>query len=297
MIQGIFAPIATPFLDGEVAYGKLEENVGEWGKTELSGLVVMGSNGEAPYIDEDEKAVIWAHVRKCLPQDKMLIAGTGQESTRATVRLTKVAADAGAEAALVISPSYFKASMNQAALYGFYTDVADASPIPILIYNMPGNTGLNLPSALVVRLAAHPNIVGVKDSGGNIVQISEVIAGAPDDFSVFAGSASFLLPAVAMGARGGTLATANILPDLCVRIFNLTKQGKIEEAREIQKSILRLNYLVTGGYGVAGLKAALDMLGYFGGEPRKPMLPVGRAERAEIRGELQKLGRVPAEAN
>ncbi|MGI6662882.1 MAG: dihydrodipicolinate synthase family protein [Bacillota bacterium] len=292
MIRGIFAPIPTPFLDGEISYDHLAQNIAKWNKTGLAGLVVMGSNGEAPYLDEDEKVEMWAFTRKHLSADKVLIAGTGQESTRATVRLTKKAAQAGAQAALVISPNYFKANMTPKALEGFYTDVADESPIPVLVYNMPGNTGLNLSSPLVTRLSKHPNIVGVKDSSGNIVQISETIRGVSDDFSVFAGSASFLLPAVVMGAKGGTLATANVVPDLCVNVFELALAGKVEEARAIQLSILELNALVTAKYGVAGLKAALDMVGYFGGEPRRPMLPAGEDARAEIRQALEKLGRV-----
>ena len=290
MIKGIFAPISTPFIDEEVAFDKLEENLGKWGKTSLAGAVVMGSNGEAPYLEEDEKVEIWAFVRKHFPKGKMVIAGTGQETTRATVRVTKKAADGGADAALVITPSYFKANMKEPALLQYYEDVADRSPIPVLVYNMPGNTGVNLPSSLIVKLSTHPNIVGVKDSSGNIVQISEIIAGAPEDFSVFAGSASFLLPALVMGAVGGTLATANIAPDLCVKIFDLVNAGQIGEAREIQKSLLALNALVTSKYGVAGLKAAMDMLGYFGGLPRRPMLPATDNEKADIRKAMEKLG-------
>lgn len=292
MIEGIFAPIPTPFIDGEVAYDRLQENILKWGREGLAGLVVMGSNGEAPYLDEDEKVEVWAFTRKHLPANKLVIAGTGQESTRATIRLTKKAAQVGANAALVITPSYFKANMNLAALEAYYTDVADNSPIPVLLYNMPPNTGINLPSSFVIKVSKHPNIVGVKDSSGNIVQISESVAGTPEGFSVFAGSASFLLPALVMGARGGTLATANVVPDLCVRIYELAKEGRIDEAIPIQRSILELNSLVTSRYGVAGLKAALDMIGFFGGEPRKPMLPLGESEKAEIRQALQKLGRV-----
>jgi 4-hydroxy-2-oxoglutarate aldolase len=290
LFKGIFAPIPTPFLDEEIAFDKLEENVGKWGKTRLAGLVVFGSNGEAPYVEEDEKVEVWSLVRKCLPADKAMIAGAGMESTRATIRLVRKAAQAGADAALVISPHFFKASMKEAALETYYKDVADASPIPIFVYNMPGNTGLNLSSALVVRLSAHPNIVGVKDSSGNIVQISEILRGVPDDFSVFAGSASFLLPSAVMGAVGGTLATANVVPDLCVELLELGIQGKIAEASKLQKSILALNAAVTARFGVAGLKAALDMLGYFGGTPRRPMLPAGDSEKAEIRRILTELG-------
>lgn len=290
MFSGIFAPVPTPFRDDEIAWDKFQENLQKWGQTRLAGIVVMGSNGEAPYLDEDEKVQLWAFARKHLPPGKVLIAGTGQESTRATIRLTKRAADAGADAALVISPSYFKANMKESALERYYLDVADSSPIPVLVYNMPANTGLNLGSSLVVKLSRHPNIAGVKDSSGNIVQISEIIRGARPGFSVFAGSASFLLPSLVMGARGGTLATANVIPDMCVRIMELFEQGKLDEARELQKRILPLNHLVTSKYGVAGLKAALDMVGYFGGSPRRPMLPVGEAEREEIRRALEELG-------
>jgi len=290
MIEGIFAPIPTPFVDEEIAYDKLEENLAKWGETGLAGVVVLGSNGEQPYVDEDEKVELWAFSRKKFPKEKMVIAGTGCESTRATIRLTKKAADVGVDAALVITPHYFKSSMKEPALEKFYCDVADSSPIPILLYNMPANTGLNLPASLVKKLSSHPNIAGIKDSSGNIVQISEVIRDVPDDFSVFAGSASFLLPALVMGAKGGTLASANVVPDLCVKIYTLVKEGKIQEAREIQKEILALNFLVTARYGVAGLKAALDMIGYFGGLPRRPILPLKEQEKAEIRAELKKLG-------
>ncbi|QUL99082.1 MAG: dihydrodipicolinate synthase family protein [Candidatus Fermentithermobacillus carboniphilus] len=289
-LKGIFAPIPTPFVDEEIAYDKLEENLGKWGETGLSGIVVLGSNGEQPFLDEEEKIELWAFARKHFPEDKLVIAGTGCESTRATIRLTKKAADVGVDAALVITPHYFKANMKDPALEQYYRDVADNSPIPVLLYNMPGNTGLNMTPPLVKRLSSHPKIKGIKDSSGNIVQISEIIRDVPPDFSVFAGSASFLLPALVMGAKGGTLAAANVAPDLCVKIYDLVNEGKIEEARVIQKDILALNALVTSKYGVAGLKAALDMVGYFGGLPRRPILPIGEQEKAEIRSALEKLG-------
>lgn len=289
MLKGIFAPIPTPFVDEEIAYDKLEENLARWGETELSGIVVLGSNGEQPYVDEDEKVELWAYARKHFRRDKLVIAGTGCESTRATIRLTKKAADVGADAALVISPHYFKANMNENALETYYRDVADESPIPILLYNMPANTGLNMTPSLIKKLCYHPNIKGVKDSSPNIVQISEILRDVPDDFAVFAGSASFLMPSLVMGAKGGTLALANVAPDLCARICFLVEQGNLEEARSVQKSLLRLNNLVTGKYGVAGLKAALDLIGYFGGLPRRPILPVGEKEKEEIRSALEEL--------
>ena len=289
MFKGIFAPIPTPFVDEEIAYDKLEENLAKWGETELSGIVVLGSNGEQPYVDEDEKVELWAYARKHFRSDKLVIAGTGCESTRATIRLTKKAADVGADAALVISPHYFKANMNENALETYYRNVADESPIPILLYNMPANTGLNMTPSLIKKLCHHPNIKGVKDSSPNIVQISEILRDVPDDFAVFAGSASFLMPSLVMGAKGGTLALANVAPDLCARICFLVEQGNLDEARSVQKSLLKLNNLVTGKYGVAGLKAALDLIGYFGGLPRRPILPVGEKEKEEIRTALEEL--------
>ncbi|MGB4749233.1 MAG: dihydrodipicolinate synthase family protein [Bacillota bacterium] len=292
MFQGIFAPIPTPFIDEEIAYDKLGENLAKWGNTGLSGIVVLGSNGEQPNVDEEEKVELWAYARKHFPKDKLVIAGTGCESTRATIRVTKKAADVGADAALIISPHYFKANMTDAALEQYYKDVADASPIPILLYNMPANTGLNMTPSLVKRLCHHPNIKGIKDSSPNIVQISEILRDVPQDFAVFAGSASFLMPSLVMGASGGTLALANVAPDLCVNIYDFVRAGQFDKARAIQKSILRLNNLVTAKYGVAGLKAALDMIGYFGGLPRRPILPLGEREKEEIKVALEELNLV-----
>lgn len=292
MFQGIFAPIPTPFIDEEIAYDKLGENLAKWGNTGLSGIVVLGSNGEQPNVDEEEKVELWAYARKHFPKDKLVIAGTGCESTRATIRVTKEAADVGADAALIISPHYFKANMTDAALEQYYKDVADASPIPILLYNMPANTGLNMTPSLVKRLCHHPNIKGIKDSSPNIVQISEILRDVPQDFAVFAGSASFLMPSLVMGASGGTLALANVAPDLCVNIYDFVRAGQFDKARAIQKSILRLNNLVTAKYGVAGLKAALDMIGYFGGLPRRPILPLGEREKEEIKVALEELNLV-----
>jgi len=290
-LTGVFAPIATPFDENEeIAYGHLRENLTKWARTKLAGVVVLGSNGEFVLLDSYEKERLIEFVRENFPREKQVIAGTGCESTRETIRLTKRAAELGADAALVLNPSYYKGSMTDAALRKFFFDVADASPIPILIYNMPRSTGINLSADLVISLSAHPNIVGIKDSGANIVQISEIIAGAREDFAVFAGSGSFLLVTVLMGGVGGTLAVANVLPDHCADIVSLAQAGRIQEARELQLKILPINAAVTTRWGVAGLKAALDMVGYYGGPPRRPILPLGEKARAELRAMLEKLG-------
>lgn len=180
--------------------------------------------------------------------------------------------------------------MSEAALEAFYTRLADASPIPVMLYNMPGNTGVNLSSALTLRLAAHPNIVGIKDSGGNIVQIAEVLAGAPEGFSVFAGSGSFLLATLVLGGVGGTLAVANVVPDHCVRIQESYARGDMDTARRMQLALLPLNAAVTGRFGIGGMKAAMDLVGFRGGMPRSPILPASAAVRAEIARILAQLG-------
>ena len=293
--SGVFAPIPTPFgEDGEIAYGALRDNLARWARTRLAGLVVLGSNGEFPLLDQDEKEALVGFVREHFPADRPVIAGTGCESTRATIRFTRRAAELGADAALVLNPHYYKGAMTEEALRRFYLDVAEASPIPIMIYNMPGNTGLNLPARLVLSLAEHPNIVGIKDSSGNIVQISEILAGAPPGFAVFAGSGSFLLPTVIMGGVGGTLAVANVIPDECADIVALARAGRLEEARAIQLRILAANAAVTSRWGIAGLKAALDMIGYYGGPPRPPILPLDDGARAELRTILIRAGALPA---
>jgi 4-hydroxy-2-oxoglutarate aldolase len=290
-MEGVFAPIATPFKEDEtIDFGKYAENLSKFDKTGLAGIVVLGSNGEFTMLSRDEKLDLVAAARKGLSSDKIVIAGTGCESLRGTIELTKEAADRGADAALVINPCYYKRDLTDSTLEKFYTAVADAAPIPVMVYNMPGNSGVNLSPKLVTRLSTHENIVGVKDSGGNIVQISEIIAGVGDDFSVFAGSGSYLFATMMLGGRGGTLAAANVAPDLCVELYALCRKKETEKARKIQLDILELNACVTSRYGIGGMKAAMDLAGFFGGVPRLPLQPAGSAVIADIRVQLEKLG-------
>jgi 4-hydroxy-2-oxoglutarate aldolase len=289
-LSGIFAPVATVFdASGELDLEAFAENVAAYGATGLAGLVVLGSNGEFALLSGDEKVALVAAARRHLPPSKRIIAGTGCESLRETVDLTARCADAGADAALVVTPHYYKKDMNDAALEGFYNRLADASPIPVMLYNMPGNTGVNLSVPLTLNLAAHPNIVGIKDSGGNIVQIAEVLAGAPQGFSVFAGSGSFLLATLVLGGVGGTLAVANVVPDHCVRIQKCYEQGDLDTARRMQLALLPLNAAVTGRFGIGGMKAAMDLAGYKGGKPRPPILPASAAVRDEIARMMERL--------
>ncbi|MBP6333312.1 MAG: dihydrodipicolinate synthase family protein [Aminivibrio sp.] len=290
-VHGIFAPIATAFdASGEVDYSTFAENTVSFGATKLSGLVVLGSNGEFTLLSHEEKVKLVETARNHLPAGKMVIAGTGCESFRETLQLTKECASVGADVALVVTPNYYKKDMNEAALEKFYTMLADASPIPVMIYNMPGNSGVNVPSSLTLKLAAHPNITGIKDSGGNIVQISEVLAKAPAGFSVFAGSGSYLLATLMLGGVGGTLAVANVVPDYCAGIQENFEKGDLEKARKMQLALLPLNAAVTSRFGIGGMKAAMDMVGFKGGLPRLPILPAGEETRKEIARILKELG-------
>ncbi len=287
MFTGIFAPIATPLVNDRIAWDKLEQNIEKWAASGLAGLVVLGSNGEFQLLTREEKEELIAFVRQHTPKDMKVMAGTGCESTAETIELSRRAAELGADAVLVVTPNYYKACYTPSALKKYYTEVADASPVPVMLYNMPGNTGINMQSSLMAELAAHPNIVGVKDSSGNIVQIAETIANTPADFAVFAGSASYLLPSLALGAVGTTAALANVLPEECVAVYEHFKAGRLEEARRLQHRLLEINRAVTARWGPAGLKAAMDMVGYYGGPPRKPILPLTPAEREELRGILE----------
>ena len=282
-LYGVYAPIPTPFINGEIAYDKLEQNMKFWLGSKLAGIVVMGSNGEFVLLNRTEKEKLIAAVCEQAHGRKPVIAGTGAESTEETISLSKKAAELGVDAVLVVTPHYYKGSMTDAALKKFYFDVAEASPVPVILYNMPRNTGINLSPKLVAELAKHPNIIGIKDSGGNIVQIAEIVNSTPSDFAVFAGSASYLYTSLALGAKGGTLALANIFPNECAQVQELFEAGRLEEAKVLQLRLMESNAAVTSRWGIAGLKAAMDILGHFGGEPRPPLLPLGEAEKEELK--------------
>jgi len=286
-LDGIFPPIPTPFdRDGEVSIPRLKENLSAWNRYQLSGYVVLGSNGEASLIREKEKLALLEAAREGIPEDRAMIAGTGCQSTGATIRLTKDAADLGADFALVLPPYYYKAHMTGPVLERHYRAIADSSPIPILVYNIPATTGIDIPAETVGRLAEHENIVGMKDSSGSLVKFAEIRRLTPPSFKLLAGSASFLLPALALGGSGGILALANIAPAGTIELLRLFEEGKIDEARAIQLSLLPVNDAITRRFGVPALKAALDMLGMYGGPVRPPLLPLDDDKREELRRTL-----------
>lgn len=283
MFNGIYTPIVTPFdKDERIDYTRLDHNLQKWSKTDLDGIVVLGSNGEFVYLNDSEKIELVNHVIKNFNQEKKIIVGASSESTIETINYCEKYSEIGADAALVLPPHYYKGSMKDSILHKYYEDVADKSPIPLMIYNMPGNTGINLSSSLVARLSQHENIVGIKDTSGNIVQISEIVRDTAEDFSVFAGNAGYLLPALSVGARGATLALANVLPQECCDLVSLFRERKFEEARELQLKLIEINFAVTGKLGVAGLKYSMDLMGYMGGEVRRPLVKLTTDEEQYV---------------
>lgn len=294
-LAGIYTPIATPFdSDGSIDEAGLRRNVARWMETPLTGLVVLGSNGEAVQLDDDEADRVIDVVRECVPEGRPLIAGTGRESTRAAIAATKRAAAAGVDAVLVRTPSFYKPRMTSEAFVRHYIEVADASPVPVLLYNVTMYTGVNLTPDAVARLAEHPNVVGVKESGSDVAQIEELVALTPDDFTVFAGSATTFFQALCAGCDGGILALAALVPAECVELAALVRANRIAEARALQRRLLPLARSVGGLHGVPGLKAALDVLGYAGGLPRPPLRPVAPDVVETIRGQLEALGAISA---
>ena len=287
---GIFTPIVTPFTAGdEMDEGALRRNVARWMKTPLTGIVVLGSNGEAAQLDDVEADRVIDVVRAEVPANRPLIAGTGRESTRGTIAATRRAAHAGVDAVLVRTPSFFKAQMNSDVLVRHYTDVAEASPIPVLLYNVTMFTGVNMQADAVERLAVHPNIVGLKESGSDVGQIAEYVSRTPDDFTVLAGSATTLYHALCAGCDGAVLALAMLLPDECVRMRELVAARRLDEALVLQRQLLPIARSVGTAHGVAGLKAALDLTGYEGGLPRPPLRPAPQAVIDSITRQLRKL--------
>ena len=287
-LAGVFPPIATPFDDrGTVDADAIRANVPRWLDAGVRGIVALGSNGEAPLLDEREADAVVAAARDVVPRDRLLIAGTGRESTRATISASRRAADLGADAVLVRTPSYFKSRMTPDAFVAHYTALAEAMSIPVLLYNYPAVTGLTLTADTVGRLAQHPNIIGIKETTTDAAQIAAYVdAARGQDFAVIAGSAPGFYAAMCLGARGAILAAACIVPRACVALFDAWARGAHGEARELQRRILPIAVAVTSSYGVPGLKAALDLSGYIGRLPRLPLQPASSGAIADIQQAL-----------
>jgi 4-hydroxy-2-oxoglutarate aldolase len=282
-LSGVLPPICTPFENGALAFGKLRENFDRWSETGLSGFLVLGSNGEAVYLNEKERLTMVEVSRESIPSSKIMMVGTGMESTQETIEFTNQVAKMGGDCALVVTPCYFKGSMKPQVLYDHFISVADSSKIGILLYNVPQFTGVNLEPEWVAKLSQHLNIIGIKDSSGNIGQLGEIIHLAKKGFAVFTGAAPVLFPALCVGAVGGVLAVANAIPEICVQIFDLFKEGKMDEARTLQNRMTPLAKAVTTQHGIGGLKIAMDIAGYFGGNPRSPLKRPGKDVEEELK--------------
>jgi 4-hydroxy-2-oxoglutarate aldolase len=275
-ISGILPALTTPFEKGDLSVTQLKSNIEKFESIDLSGYLVLGSTGESVLMNDREGIKAVETVCASASQGKTIIAGTGMQSTRATIEFTNLAADAGAHYGLVVTPFYFKRQMTAENLENYYREVADKTKIPIVMYNVPKFTGLDLPLKAILSLADHPNIVGLKESSGNIALVGELIKSCPEDFAIFQGTGSLLFTSLMLGARGGILALSNMAPAETVEIFEMVNAGEMEKAREIQMRLITLNETVVNTYGVPGIKCALDLLGYFGGHPRSPLQPVGQ---------------------
>jgi 4-hydroxy-2-oxoglutarate aldolase len=284
-IAGVYPPVPTFFGDGEeLDLPTLREHIARLRRHGITNFVALGSNGEAVHLDADERRQVISTIRQAAGSEGQVLAGAGALSTRESIALCRLAADAGADVALVIPPGHFRAQMTGAALLAHYRAVADASPLPVLLYNMPANTaGIDLDAETVMSLSAHPNIIGIKDSSGNVVKMAEIAAGIGERFALLAGSAGFLLPALLVGAKGVIAALANIAPRECLELMEQWERGELQAARALQARLIPVNTAVTSGYGVPGLKAALQIVAHYGGDPRRPLLPLGEEARLRIR--------------
>jgi len=283
-LQGIFVPIATPFDHaGNVYPSKLHHNIEKWNRTGLSGYVVMGSTGESVMLTTEEKVAIWEQAAQDTASDKLLIAGTGMESVRETVCLTNRAAELGYKAAMVRTPHYYKNLIQSAAAQALYfRSVADQSRIPVIIYNWPQTTGVDIPVDAVAALSEHPNVIAIKESSGNLEKVMQMIREVKHGFQVLVGSAPTLWPSLLMGACGAILAYANAAPYSVIAIWEAYRRREEEAGLDWQNRIGRAAWLVTARYGIPGLKHAMDLNGYYGGPPRLPLCPASPEARAEI---------------
>ena len=276
----------TPFHDGEVDVEAIRRNVRRFIAAGLGGVVALGTNGEAVMLDDEESARVVEAARPEVPRDRVLIAGAGRESTRATIAAAKRAAAAGADAVLVRTPSFYRAHIPPAALIAHYTAVADASPVPVLLYNYAAFTGINLSPDTVASLAGHGNIAGMKETSTDGAQFADLAAVVPDRFTVLCGSAPGVHAALCAGAKGAILAVSCVRPSVCLQLLACVQAGRYAEALACQQQLTPLARAVTTGFGIAGLKAAMDLSGMDGGLPRPPLGPLGAEAAAKLKALL-----------
>lgn len=282
-IRGVYPPMLTPFTKaGDVDYNAHKRNIDRWNKVDLAGYLALGSNSETAYLKENEKLKLIELTLQYASHGRTILAGTGLESTRETIRLNNQAAVVGAHAALILTPCFYGVQMTDDALIQHYRQVADASRIPILIYNMPACTHLNISIEAVGILSGHQNIIGMKDSSGDVPRLEALMKAVPDTFNLIVGTASAWQPALALGIRAGILALANFAGAGCATIQKYQESGETGKAKELHDKFVPLNRAVTATFGVAGLKHAANLAGYEGGWVRSPLLPLNDSARKEI---------------
>lgn len=290
--EGLFHPLVTPFAaSGDVDTGAIARNAAKYLKSPLTGLVVLGSNGEQPQLEDEEADRVIAAVREVVPAERPLLAGAARESTRATIAACRRAAALGVSAVMVRTPSFYKNMMTSDAFVKHYTEVADASPAPVILYNVTMYTGVTLQADAVGLLSRHPNIVGIKESGNDMQLLGDYLAAsAGEDFVVLCGSATSFYSALALGVHGGVLALSGIVPDRCVELMRLVREGQIAEARALQASLMPMARAIGAQHGVPALKAALALIGFETGDPRPPLRPAPAAVITTLRTQLTALG-------
>lgn len=289
-LEGVYAALTTPFVGDEVSTEKIQDNVRKYNRTGLAGYLVLGSTGESVSLtDAESLELVEAVVAAAAPEKKILV-GTARESTKGTIDFTNSLAGRGIAAALVRPPSYFKSKMTREALKTHFLAVAESGKLPVLVYNIPQNTGISLEPQLIVDLARHPNIVGLKESSGSLAFLGEVVPHVPAGFHYFLGSGHVIYPGLEMGADGAILAVANAAPELCAEIYSLFRAGRKDEAKRLQFELIPLNKMIMESYGISGLKYAQDARGYYGGPVRLPLLPVEENGKQAIASQLKKMG-------
>ncbi len=294
-LHGIFAPLTTPFeADGSVALAQVRNNVALYNKTKLAGYVPNGSTSESVLLLWEEVYKIWEAVRDAAAPGKILIAGTGAESTAETIEHTNRAAKIGYAVALVRTPSFYKPAIDDHMLAEHYLRVADAARIPVMVYAVPVFTHVTVGASLIARVANHPNIIGMKDSSGDMQGIAAIIAAAPKEFQTLTGAASTLYEALELGAVGAILGLADVFPDLCADIYEAAGAGDRAKAQTLAQKLVVPAKMLLMDYGIGGLKYAQDRMGFYGGLPRLPLQGVSDAGKVEIDGMLANLISQPA---
>jgi 4-hydroxy-2-oxoglutarate aldolase len=289
-LGGVYPALTTPYAaDGEVSLADVKYNIERYNSTGVTGYVVLGSTGESVLLSRTEMDGILTTVRDAAGQGKRLIAGTGAESTQDTIERTKHAAELGYHFALVKTPHYYKPAYKPDVLIAHYRRVADASPIPVLLYSVPIFTGVTLEAPEVGALAAHPNIVGIKESSGHVMRVAEIVSACPPDFQVLTGSAGTMLAGLTVGAKGAILALGSALPEMCVALYDLYRSGEIDKARALQNTLLKAGKVIQSEHAIAGIKFAMDQRGYHGGVPRSPLVPLPDAYKQRVLETLNSL--------